>query len=419
MKYINKILGSILANYNLIDMFNIQEDIFTESHKEIFKMCLIEKNMGFKSFDGSGFDKDYLKICSEILCDRINDRNFEQYLRLHSENQKKIDLKTMCERMIELSADKETTVNELINIIYADIGKIKNNAFAVDDVYDTEHICEVINKFESGEIKKVSEIKYGYKLLDQYALGIHSKQVSLIAARTGMGKSTFAINLLKNIGVTQGHKILYLSNEMDKERTIKRLQSSVSGIDSEYFGEMNPTQKYLYGNAKEKIRKSKVIITGNMPKTINDAALIIRKNNINKDLKVVIYDYLGETKSENTKGIKEWEKLTLYTQQLLEIAKEQDLHIVILNQFSKESEKSTSFSARGSMLGGSEILHKVDRFFYFDFDKGLNKYILSIEKNRDGDCVKIIYDFYKNTQQIVERTLYTENATEEKGDLKI
>lgn len=46
MKYINKILGSILANYNLIDMFNIQEDIFTESHKEIFKMCLIEKKYG-------------------------------------------------------------------------------------------------------------------------------------------------------------------------------------------------------------------------------------------------------------------------------------------------------------------------------------------------------------------------------------
>lgn len=414
MSYKNKILGSILANYNLIDMYNIQQDLFADNHREIFNMCIIEKSMGFKSFDGSGFDKDYIKACSEILNERINDRNFEHYLRLHSEEQKKIDLRELCERIITQSQDKESKVNDLIGNVYSGIGCIKNNAFAVDDVYHPSDMCEIIDRFENGEIKTMSDVKYGYELLDKYALGMHPKQISLLAARTGTGKSTFAINVLKNVGVLQKHKILYLSNEMDKERTVKRLQSSISGIDSEYFSNMNPTQKHLYGSAREKIKNSKMIITGNMPKTIADASLIIRKNNVDKDLKVVIYDYLGETKNDNIKGIKDWERLTIYVQQLLEIAKEQNIHIIILNQFSKESEKSTSFSSRGNMLGGSEILHKADRFFYFDFDKAINKYVLSIDKNRDGECIKIIYDFYKNTQQILERGMYEEPDKQEK-----
>lgn len=414
MSYKNKILGSILANYNLIDTYNIQQDLFTEAHREIFNMCIVEKAMGFKSFDGSGFDKSYIKDCSNILNERINDKNFEHYLRLHSEEQKKIDLRQLCEDIISHTHEKETKVNDLINKVYTGIGSIKNNAFAVDDVYHAEHMCDIIDKFENGDIKTMSEIRYGYELLDKYALGMHPKQITLLAARTGTGKSTLALNILKNVGVTQQHKILYLSNEMDKERTVKRLQSCVSGIDSEYFSNMNPVQKHVYAAAREKIKNSKMIITGNMPKTISDAALIIRKNNIDKDLKVVIYDYLGETKDENMHGVKDWERLTIYVQQLLEIAKEQNIHIIILNQFSKESEKSSGFSSRGNMLGGSGILHKADRFFYFDFEKNVNKYVLSIDKNRDGDCVKIMYDFYKSTQQITERGLYEEPEKQEK-----
>lgn len=415
--YKNKILGNILGNYNLIDMYDIKEDIFNGQHKVIFNMCLLEKNMGFMSSDGSGFKRELFSVCENILDERTTEKHFEKYLKLHAEEIKKIQLKELCESIIDGTKNKSLNVNDLIGAIYSGVGMIRNNANAVDDVYDTEHIGNIIEKFEAGEIKTVSDVLYGYGLLDKYALGMHPKQITLLAARTGTGKSSFSINILKNVGIGQGQKILYLSNEMDKERTVKRLQSCVSGIDSDNFNSLNKVQKMLYDSAKDKIKKSKILITGNMPKTISDAALIIRKNNINKDLKVVIYDYLGETKNDNSKGLKDWERLTTYVQQLLEIAKEENLHIIILNQFSKESEKSTNFSSRGNMLGGSEILHKADRFFYFDFEQKIGKYVLSIDKNRDGNCVKIVYDFYKNTQEIVERYLYTDDSQE--NSLKI
>lgn len=405
--YEKKILGSILANYSLIDQYSINESMFYEDvHRKIFKSILKEKSKKFKSFDGSEFENDLMDVCFSISAERVSDRNFENYINLSLEHKKKLELKDLLDNISKKLEDKETGVNELINIMYQNFNLIKNNSNAVDDVYNSEEIIKIVDKFEKNEIKRVSDIKYGYEFLDKYALGMHPKQITLLAARTGTGKSSFAINLLNNVGIKQKHKILYLSNEMDKERSIKRLQSCVSGIDSEYFGNMNAVQKHIYDNAKREIKNSKILITGNYPKTIADASLIIRRNNIDNDLKVVIYDYLGETKQDGGKGLKEWEKLTQYTQQLLEIAKEQNVHIVILNQFSKESEKSSSFSARGNMLGGSEILHKVDRFLYFDFDSKISKYILSIEKNRDGECKKIIYDFFKHTQQIREVCLY-------------
>lgn len=409
--YEKKILGSILANYSLIDQYSIKESMFYEEiHRKVFASILKEKSKGFKSFDGSEFEKELMDICFNISAERVSDKNFQNYINLLTEYSKKLELKDLLENITEKIEDKETCINDLLGIMYQKFNSIKNNGNAVDDVYNSEEIVKIVDKFETNEIKRVSDIKYGYELLDRYALGMHPKQITLLAARTGTGKSSFAINLLNNVGVKQKQKILYLSNEMDKERSIKRLQSCISGIDSEHFWNMNAVQKYKYDIAKQEIKNSKILITGNYPKTIDDASLIIRRNNVDNDLKVVIYDYLGETKQDGAKGLKEWEKLTQYTQQLLEIAKEQNIHIVILNQFSKESEKGNSFNARGSMLGGSEILHKVDRFLYFDYDVKINKYILSIEKNRDGDCKKIIYDFMKHTQQISELYLYDDTT---------
>ena len=66
-------------------------------------------------------------------------------------------------------------------------------------------------------------LKTGYENLDNTIGSLEKGKLYAIASRPGVGKSTFAINIINNIAKQTNDKILYFNLETSKERLKERI----------------------------------------------------------------------------------------------------------------------------------------------------------------------------------------------------
>ena len=77
--------------------------------------------------------------------------------------------------------------------------------------------------------KECETIATGFQHLDHLIGGLRTGRLCTIAARPGMGKTAFAVSLLRNIGVVQKVPTAYFTLELDKEEIMRRLTASITG----------------------------------------------------------------------------------------------------------------------------------------------------------------------------------------------
>ena len=249
---------------------------------------------------------------------------------------------------------------------------------------------------------KARGLQTGYTRLDHTINGL--KDVNIVSASTGIGKTAFALNLALNIGVDQGVPILYCNHEMNIDEVTVRLQGIMSGIPLNMVlrGKYNETHPFTkISSASEKLSNSKIFLTDNSPKNINAVIALIRKYKSQHDIQAVVVDYLGEIKSDKISEDERSEYLTYgrWVQQLKGACTSIGVKLVLLAQLNRQGDESPS----KNKIGGSwKIAQKADVFMILGVDsKG--QYFLKVDKNRNGPAPKTIdLDFDKETQRICE-----------------
>jgi replicative DNA helicase len=116
--------------------------------------------------------------------------------------------------------------------------------------YDKKFIKERIEDYENAEKgTNPNLIKFGIKGLDELVGGMMKGQVSLAYAKTGGGKSIFAINIAVN-AAAMGHNVMYVSAEMTHDEVAKKIDSRLSFLNSHniVFGKLSPADKKNYRN---------------------------------------------------------------------------------------------------------------------------------------------------------------------------
>lgn len=77
--------------------------------------------------------------------------------------------------------------------------------------------------------KECEPVATGFQCLDHLTGGLRIGQICTIAARPGMGKTAFAVSLLRNIGVVQKVPAAYFSLESSEWEIKERLKASITG----------------------------------------------------------------------------------------------------------------------------------------------------------------------------------------------
>lgn len=76
-------------------------------------------------------------------------------------------------------------------------------------------------------------ISTGFPLMDKQLSGLQENQLIIIAGKTGMGKTSFALNIVEHVGIVVGRPVAVFSLEMSRDQLASRLLCGRAMIDSQ------------------------------------------------------------------------------------------------------------------------------------------------------------------------------------------
>ena len=222
----------------------------------------------------------------------------------------------------------------------------------------------------------------GFSDVDRKINGLNKSDLILLAARPGMGKTSFALNIATRVAMQQKVPVAIFSLEMTKEQLTNRILSAEAGIDSQAFrtGALRAEDWEYLALATEKLHDAPIYMDDTSGITITEMKAKIRR--VNQDptrpnVGLIVIDYL-QLMTTGQRSENRVQEISSITRNLKIMAKEMNVPIIALSQLSRAVEKQGNNSSHRPQLSDLR-------------DSG------SIEQ--DADCVLFLYrDSYYASQ---------------------
>lgn len=336
-----EILGGLINDNTLISMCreNIKACMFQlAEHREIYKVInkMIDEGLTVDSINLIKYsERDTVKMggvayITDVASCNVSNANFESKLKfLISDYQKKELLRAVKEMY------NHTTVEEMTETLKTGIEKVlKCNI--VNDI----DICEEYEEYLEDLYNENEEEGFKTDLyqLDEVLGDLQRGRLITIFARSGIGKSTFAIQMALNLALNK-YKVVYGSGEMSKKEVFNKIMASHFNIN--YF-DLN--KKNISEDEKNKISSfSSVLINSCFHITnetdINKLFSEIKLYKLKNGLDVVFIDYVNKY-IRNSKGLTLTEKIGQVTSQLKDLALKENICIVMLAQANRKVDEN-------------------------------------------------------------------------------
>ena len=241
-----------------------------------------------------------------------------------------------------------------------------------------EHLAEL--SAQGG--KTLPGLSTGFSAVDGKINGLNKSDLLLLAARPGMGKTSFALNIATRVAMQQKVPVAIFSLEMTKEQLTNRILSAEAGIDSQAFrtGALRAEDWEYLALATEKLHDAPIYMDDTSGITITEMKAKIRR--VNQDparpnVGLIVIDYL-QLMTTGQRSENRVQEISSITRNLKIMAKELNVPIIALSQLSRAVEKQGNNSSHRPQLSDLR-------------DSG------SIEQ--DADCVLFLYrDSYYASQ---------------------
>ena len=264
-----------------------------------------------------------------------------------------------------------------------------------------EHISSVIlNVYErlaelAANDSAVPGLSTGLPDVDLAISGLNKSDLILLAARPGMGKTSFALNMLLHAGKFSGKTVVFFSLEMSREQLAMRLISGESFVDNKKLvtGRLGEEDWSRIAAASAALNKTQILIDDNPSLSVADMNAKCRRVD---NLGLVVIDYLqlmtsagGPTRS----GDNRQQIVSDISRALKIMAKELNVPVVCLSQLSRgpesRSDKRPMLSdlrESGAIEQDADIVMFLYRDDYYNEDsENHNLAECIIAKNRHGE----------------------------------
>ncbi|MCQ2480176.1 MAG: replicative DNA helicase [Clostridia bacterium] len=426
------VLGCILTEPSCLTQVQViinADHFYLPQHKEIFRtMALIEAAGGKidplivlnslvndKIYD-SASGKKYLFQLAEIV---PSTANVESYANIVREKYYIRTLINASKQTIDEASEQDTEADLLLDAAEQRIynirqgrrmtGPSKISDIIVNEVYTTlQHLtCEEKDQYKGYPT--------GFSDLDRIITGLHKSDLVLIGARPAMGKTSFALNLARNVSMIGKRKVVMFSLEMTKEQLAMRVLSTEARVNSSKMrtGELDSEDWERIAMATGVLADCELYFDDTSSITVAEMKAKVRRM---KDVECVIIDYLGLIKPGG-KTDNRVQQVSEITRELKMMAKDLMIPVVCCAQLSRGTEgrgkshrpQLADLRESGSIEQDADIVMMLYRPNYYkgekdddneDGDNNEQKEELSNEaevivaKNRHGstETVKMVWD---------------------------
>ncbi len=261
------------------------------------------------------------------------------FLVAESVRHEHIDLARKIEKM---SADDSYDPQNVINTLQAHITDNKFKSIIRKKDFDNESLLQELDKkmLDASTKEGVSGIETGYKRFDVLTSGMQPTNLIIIAARPAMGKTQYALGLMKHASIRNNYKGLFISCEMDEVQVMKRVISVDSGIPGYHIkrGRLETREIMRYEKSKKRIINSNMkIVAGSF--TITDVLSMVYKMKYSEGLDYVVIDYIQKIQSPGAQN--RTNEVGDVSRKLKDMANELKIPVIALAQLSRAVEHRT------------------------------------------------------------------------------
>ncbi len=252
---------------------------------------------------------------------------------------------------------------------------------------------DLYKQAKSGGGASITGLSTLYKELDKRIYGLNKSDLIILAARPGMGKTSFAMNIATNVGKKYSDTaVAVFSLEMSKEQIVSRMISSEASLTSEAMKTgVIPDEKWKdIGRAAEVLSRLNIYIDDTPGITVAGIKAKLRRM---KNLGLVVIDYLqlmSSTRNYNGNRVVE---ISDITRNLKIMAKELNVPVITLSQLARGPEQRpdkrpllSDLRESGSIEQDADIVMFLYRNAYYDkTDPNVNSCECIVAKNRHGE----------------------------------
>lgn len=393
---VEKVKSEYFYNENLRKIYNVICTMVA-NNKQVDVLTVIDETTKLHLFEDSAEAKRYFFQLGDIL---HSEGNVETYCNILADKYLIRSLGNVAMSILNEIYSGENNAQLLIDLAEQKIYDIRQGrdtsgllpiSVAVYEAFDR------LGKISGEDREKYIGARTGFTLLDKITSGLNKSDLIIIAARPGMGKTSFVMNIARNVARTTEKEVAIFSLEMSKEQLATRMLSTEARISSESFrnGGINTDEWGRIADCASYLSLLPIYIDETANVTVPQMKAKLRRL---KNLGLVIIDYLqlmGSTShSDNRVNV-----VSEITRQLKIMAKELNVPVILLSQLSRAVEGRNDKKPVLSDLR----------------DSG------SIEQ--DADIVLFLYrDAYYNTQselQNVAECIVAKNRHGELGNVKL
>ncbi len=401
-KCLNDVATSIKAEYFYIpqhrEIYSTLAEMY-ELSQTIDFVSLLEKLKRDGVYDEAG-GKAYL---TQLVQTVPSAANVLTYVAIVRERYTARSLMTAAQDIIKDINDNALDSGRLLDSAEQRIYEIRQGR----EVTGLTHIKSVIENETYDRLSKMADpetradyigIPCGIGELDRMITGLNKSDLIILGARPGMGKTSFALNIVRNVAVNTGRTVCFFSLEMTRDQLAQRMLSSEAGIKSEKLrtGELDEDEWTRLAQAGDALSKADIYFDETSSITVPEMKAKLRRM---KKVDLVVIDYLGLMHSARQIDNRVQE-ISEITRNLKIMAKELKVPVIACAQLSRGTEAKgkshkpalSDLRDSGSIEQDADIVLFLYRDAYYDSEKADDEDLSDqtkseciVAKNRHGE----------------------------------
>ncbi|HEU5014368.1 MAG TPA: replicative DNA helicase [Roseiflexaceae bacterium] len=291
----------------------------------------------------------------------------------------------------EEEQDIEITMDKAESVLFEISQRRATQDFVhIGQVIDTYY--EQINYLQEHR-GEVLGIPTGFRDLDEITGGLQRSDLIIVAARPGVGKTSFAMSLGYNVATRNQSTVGVFSLEMSREQLVQRLLSMETGIDTHKLrtGHIRDSELATVMEAMGNLAATPIYIEDTPGQSIMEVRSKARRLQSQAGIDLLIIDYLQLMQGRRSDGNRVQE-VSEISRGLKALARELNVPVIALSQLSRAVEGRTShvpmlsdLRESGSIEQDADIVMFIYREELYDKEsdkKGIAE--LHIAKHRNG-----------------------------------
>lgn len=430
-------LGSLLIDKNAIirvaDIIT-PDDFYKETHGMIFDAILSlytkREPIDILSLAGQLEDskqlelvggRSYIASLAQVVPSASSIVNYAHIV------QKKSTLRRLIHAAHDMVKDAQDEPDD-VDIV---LDKAEQSLFQVSQKYLKQNfipikgaLVEAFNRIDEihKESGKLRGIPTGFHDLDKLLGGLQKSDLVILAARPSIGKTSLALDMVRQIAVQSKIPVGIFSLEMSKDQLVDRMLCAQAGVDlwKMRTGQLSDSETEddfpRIGQAMGILSESPIYLDDSATSNVMEIRTKARRLQMEHGLGLLVIDYLQLM--EGRAGIENRvQEISEISRSLKAIARELNIPVLALSQLSRAVElsnppipKLSHLRESGSIEQDADVVMFIYREEYYKKDtdrKGYADIIVSKHRNGPVGQVELFFDAHKASFKNLAKNMAT------------